>query len=351
MIMTPSVRILYIDDDAGLGVLLNRALSPHGYGVQTVSSGDEALARLQAERFDVVAMDHNLTNEVGLDIIPRIRALPKAPPIIYVTGSEDVRVAVAALKAGAVDYVWKDVQGHYRELLRQAVDAAIAQETMKRAGEEAQRQIAEARDRAEILLKEVNHRVANSLAMVAGLLQMQAHAARDDTVKEMMRDTQARITAIAGLHKRLYTSSDVRQVEINAYLGSLVEELGVGLTLDGQRLVFIGSGSELSIPTDRAVWLGMIVTELLTNASKYAYGGQPGEIRVRVSQATPGRIDVAVEDDGVGWTGKGEIKGSGLGSRIIRAMSQSLHAQLHYQPAAKGTRAVLSMTMDHPGAA
>jgi two-component sensor histidine kinase len=346
MTMTAPVRILYIDDDAGLGVLLNRALSPHGYGVQTVAGGDEALARLEAERFDVVAMDHNLINEVGLDIIPRIRALPHAPPIIYVTGSEDVRVAVAALKAGAVDYVWKDVQGHYRELLRQAVDAAIAQEAMKRASEEAQREVAEARDRAEILLKEVNHRVANSLAMVAALLQMQAHAARDETIKDMMRDTQARITAIAGLHKRLYTSSDVRQVEINAYLGSLVEELGAGLTLDGQRLTFIGSGGDLSIPTDRAVWLGVIVAELLTNASKYAYGGRPGEIRVRVTYIAPERIEIAVEDDGVGWTGKGEIKGSGLGSRIIRAMSQSLQTDLAYQSVAKGTRAVLTIAVD-----
>lgn len=346
--MTAPVRILYIDDDAGLGVLLNRALAPHGYGVETVPDSEEALARLKSGNFDVVALDHNLTNEVGLDIIPLIRALPHPPPIIYVTGSEDVRVAVAALKAGAVDYVWKDVQGHYRELLRQAVDAAIAQEAMKRAGEEAQRQIAEARDRAEILLKEVNHRVANSLAMVVSLLQMQANSARDDATKDMLRDTQARIAAIAGLHKRLYTSSDVRQVEINAYLQSLVEELAASLTRDGQRLSFIGSGAGLSIPTDQAVWLGVIVAELLTNASKYAYDGEPGEIRVRVGQSAPGRIDVAVEDDGAGWTGKGEIRGSGLGSRIIRAMAQSLHTEVRYQPVEKGTRAVLSIALNEP---
>ncbi|HEY4275228.1 MAG TPA: histidine kinase dimerization/phosphoacceptor domain -containing protein [Rhizomicrobium sp.] len=344
--MAAPVRILYIDDDAGLGILLNRALSPHGYRVEAVPGGDEAMARLDAEDFDVVAMDHNLTNEVGLDIIPRIRALPHAPPIIYVTGSEDVRVAVAALKAGAVDYVWKDVQGHYRELLRQAVDAAIAQEALKRASEEAQREIAEARDRAEMLLKEVNHRVANSLAMVAGLLQMQAHATRDETTKGMMRDTQARITAIAGLHKRLYTSSDVRRVEIDAYLGSLVDELAAGLTLEGQHLKFVPSDEEIFLPTDRAVWLGVIIAELLTNASKYAYGGAPGEIRVRVARIAGDRIEVAVEDDGVGWTGKGEIKGSGLGSRIIRAMTQSLQTDLIYQPIAKGTRAVMTIAVD-----
>ena len=59
-------------------------------------------------------------------------ALPQAPPVIYVTGSEDSRVAVAALKAGAVDYVWKDVQGQFRELLGEAVATALRQEALRR---------------------------------------------------------------------------------------------------------------------------------------------------------------------------------------------------------------------------
>lgn len=340
--MTSPVRILYLDDDAGLGVLLNRALAPHGYVVETVETGEKALARLGEAAFDVVAMDHNLTNEVGLDLIPQIRALPDPPPIIYVTGSEDVRVAVAALKAGAVDYVWKDVQGHYRDLLRQAVDAAIAQQKLKRESEEAQRQVIEARDRAEMLLKEVNHRVANSLAIVSSFVQMQAHASSDATVKALLKDTQARITAIAGLHKRLYTSSDVTAVEVNAYLESLTEELGRMLNLDGEQLRFASSEQDIVIGTDRAVSLGVVITELLTNASKYAYEGRaPGQIRVIVGDVRDGAVKVTVEDDGVGWRGKGEIQGSGLGSRIIGAVCQTLHADLTYDPDSAGTRAAL----------
>lgn len=342
--MPNRLRVLYIDDDAGLGVLLARALSPHGYVVEAVETGEDALAKLGSAKFDLIALDHNLTNEVGLNLIPRIRALPDAPPIIYVTGSEDVRIAVAALKAGAVDYVWKDVQGHYRELLRQAIDTAVAQEQMKRHSVEAQRQIVEARDRAELLLKEVNHRVANSLAIVSSFVQMQAHAVTDPQAREMMRETQARITAIVGVHRRLYTSSDVRNVEINPYLGSLVEELSTALDLDHRQLRFKPAQQEISIPTDKAVSLGVVIAELVTNAHKYAYGdGGNGEVRVSAALLPSNAVEIVVEDDGVGWTGTGAIRGSGLGSRIIKAMAQSLQAELHYgtDEVKPGTRAIL----------
>ena len=340
--MAGAVRVLYIDDDAGLGVLLSHALAPHGYSVETLESSEDALARLADTRFDVVALDHNLVNEVGLDIIPKIRALSHAPPIIYVTGSEDVRIAVAALKAGAVDYVWKDVQGHYRELLRQAIDTALAQEKLKRESEEARLQITEARDRAEMLLKEVNHRVANSLAIVSSFVQMQANAMADPSARSMLRDTQARIAAIAGVHRRLYTSSDVRFVDVNEYLRSLVEELATTLNHDSEHLKFAPSSNEILLGTDKAVSLGVIITELVTNASKYAYeASHQGQIRVSVDRLPSDVLAVVVEDDGIGWNGTGPIQGSGLGSRIIKAMAHSLQASLDYDTTVSGTRAVV----------
>src|ERR1700712_2897779 len=83
----------------------------------------------------------------------RPRPPRRPPPVIYVTGSEDSRVAVAALKAGAVDYVWKDIQGQFRELLGEAVDTALRQEARRQAKERAEAEMREARDRAELLLR------------------------------------------------------------------------------------------------------------------------------------------------------------------------------------------------------
>jgi two-component sensor histidine kinase len=337
-----AVRVLYVDDDVGLGVLLAKAFSPYGYEVETVENGETALQRLQANSYGVVALDHNLTSEVGLDLIPRIRELPDPPPIIYVTGSDEARVAVAALKAGAVDYVWKDVQGHYRELLREAIKTALEQEALRREAEEAHRQVKEGRDRAEALLREVNHRVANSLALVSSFLNLQSNTLSDPAAKQVLTDAMARISAVAGVHRRLYTSSDVRSVDVNAYLEGLAEELRAS-TSDRCRVKFSSAGVPVEVPTDRAVSLGVIVAELLTNAVKYAYPSGSGEVRVTLAQPEDGRLTVRVEDDGVGCSGEGEVVGTGLGMRIIRAMAQSLQASIRYEPKAQGTHVALEM--------
>lgn len=336
-------RILYIDDDPGLGRLVQRGLQARGHSVELAPNGEAGLARARAGGIDLIALDHHMPDQTGLDLLPALRALPDPPPIIYVTGSEDSRVAVAALKAGAVDYVWKDVQGQFRELLGEAVDTALRQEALRRDKERAEAAVREARDRAELLLREVNHRVANSLTLVAALARLQTNAVTDPAAKEALEEMQARISAIAGIHRRLYTSQDVEAVELDAYLSGLVEELQVAMKASGRDHAIRLQAEPIRLATDKAVSLGVVVTELVTNAYKYAYpGGTQGEIRVQVMREGPDTLSLAVEDDGVGWTGEGEAKGTGLGSRIIRAMASNLRSVLTYAPGRTGTRAVLS---------
>ncbi len=98
----------------------------------------------------------------------------------------------------------------------------------------------------------------------------------------------------------------------------------------------------LVLPTDKAVSVGVMVTELLTNAYKYAYRkSEAGEIRV-VIRREGDHARIVVEDDGVGWSGTGKPTGTGLGSQIVSAMATNLHADLAYDKPARGTRVVLT---------
>ena len=102
-----------------------------------------------------------------------------------------------------------------------------------------------------------------------------------------------------------------------------------------------------AMPTDRAVSVGMIVTELLTNAYKYAYPGRAdGEVRVRLQPQDNGTAVLAIEDDGVGWSGSGPAKGTGLGSRIVQAMALNLGSSLSYGDGRAGTRAEIVIHRD-----
>jgi two-component sensor histidine kinase len=336
-----SARVLYIDDDPGLARLVQKTLQARGFEVEFALSGAAGIERLRSEQFDAVGLDHHMPGQTGLEVLPLIRALPNAPPVIYVTGSEDSRVAVAALKAGAVDYVWKDVQGHFRDLLTEAIVIALEKERLRRDKEAADREVIAARDRAELMLREVNHRVANSLAIVAALTNMQRSTVSDATALRALDEMQARILAIAGVHKRLYTSPDVQSVDLEAYLGGLVEELRSAMLAWGSHHEIKLATDPISVPPDKAVSLGIIVTELVTNAYKYAYvGDQRGDIRVEmIRDGDQGRL--SVEDDGVGWSQSGAILGTGLGTKVIKSMSTRLGAELTYASAERGTRAVL----------
>jgi two-component sensor histidine kinase len=205
--------------------------------------------------------------------------------------------------------------------------------------------LAMARERAEVLLTEVNHRVANSLQLVAALVQMQMRSVTDSAAKDALRETQSRIDAISLIHKSLYTSGDVTNVALNDYLGAMLSNLETAMKKDGHTAILKCYLEPISLRTDDSVSLGVAVQELVTNAFKYAYpDDNPGEVRVRLKRLDDGKAELSVEDDGVGIASKTTAAGTGLGSKIIRTMASALQTRVEYINLSPGTAARLILT-------
>jgi two-component sensor histidine kinase len=346
------IRVLYIDDDPGISRLVQRRLHRGDTTVALAHDGATGLSLAASGGFDVIALDHYMPGRDGLDVLADLQALPNPPPVVFVTAAEESRIAVAALKEGAADFLVKDVSGSFLELLEPTLRQAVCGARLRRAKEEAEIEVRESRDRLErlaaqqaILLREVNHRVANSLQLISSLIALQGRRVADADARQMLRRAAERVDAVALVHRRLYTSNDVAFVEMDQYLAGLVEEFRRALENDGEEKRIELQAETVRIETDKAVSIGLIVNELVTNSLKYAYPEDAsGPVRVTFTRSGEHQVKLIVEDEGVGYpSNSAPAKGSGLGGMIVSAMAETLHATIALDPNWRGTRFVLEV--------
>lgn len=202
----------------------------------------------------------------------------------------------------------------------------------------------EARDRAETLLTEVNHRVANSLTLVSSLIGLQARSLQSTAAKSALEEARSRIQAIGLVHRRLYDGGDVREVALDEYLSGLLEQFKTTAAI-GNGISLKVEFAPLKLKTDSSINLGVVVTEWVMNAIKYAYPDGAGEIRVRLASDDHGRGILEVEDDGVGRNDAAKPQGTGVGTRIVNAMASSMGATIDYKARSPGTAARLSFPL------
>jgi len=343
---TATPTLLYIDDDEALARLVDRGMTRLGFRVVHASSGTEGLERLAKGGIDVVALDQYMPGLDGLETLEQILSIPNAPPVVFVSAAQDSSIAVTALKAGAADYLVKDALGDFIPLLQVAIDGALRQALLQKARDAAEAEVHASRDRfaalaaeRELLLREVNHRVGNSLQIIASLLHLQANSSTQEDVKAALTNAMGRVAAVAQVHRRLYTSHDLKSVMLNQYLDALLEDLR--RSAEGNKMSRLTlQAAAVEIDPDRAVAIGIIVNELVMNAVKYAYPDGAGPIHVELT-ADNDELLLSIADEGVGFNGKSDPRSTGMGQRIVSAMAAKLCASVERDEAHAGTRIVL----------
>jgi two-component sensor histidine kinase len=200
-------------------------------------------------------------------------------------------------------------------------------ETAARAAFQASTAVAEAalRDR-DLLLKEVHHRVKNSLMMTSSLLHLQERRFNDPDVRDAFESTRRRLSSIGLVHEALYSGSSMQDVDLGDYLNRLLEELEDGYGASARGITIVRDIEPIQLAAEQATPVGLIVAEVVTNAFKHAFSEQAaGQITVQARRDGFADVEVMIRDNGEGYGEAPEERPSGLGSRLIDSLTQQLH--------------------------
>jgi two-component sensor histidine kinase len=222
-------------------------------------------------------------------------------------------------------------------LRRDAILVAIEDITDRRAIE---RERDELLRQKEMLLEEMQHRVANSLQIIASILLLKARAVASEETRSHLHDAHKRVLAVAAVQKHLHASTGVEAIELRPYLIQLCGSLAGAMIAESENAIDMKvTVSEGRISSANAVSLGLIITELVINALKYAFPSEKVGSAITVTYAADDRgWSLAVSDNGVGNAGLNALppKG-GLGTSIIKALAVQLGANVTTESSQAGT--------------
>ena len=208
--------------------------------------------------------------------------------------------------------------------LTSELEARVAART--RELEAANRKLSALVSEREMLLVEVNHRAKNSLAIAASLLAIQGRRQPDPAVRALFEEAQDRLNAMARVHDLLSKSEKAQQVDVSVYVADLCDALRPITENDDRICLETRMEDEILVDADTAVPLGIVLTELITNAVKYASPApRSGAILVKARRRQPGWIELVVQDDGIGMS---SLREGSLGYGLIRSLVQQIQGQV-----------------------
>jgi len=323
------MKIAIVDDSAA-DRMLCRVLLGEVYGDELeyfeACDGAEGLATCRTLIPDCVLLDYKLPDMTGLEFLahlsPAHNAMTPMIAVVMLTGLSSGEVAVAAMRAGAPDYLVKDRLS--AEVLGMAVRKATEKVAMIQALK-AERDLLARTAEKEVLIQEVHHRVKNNLAVIASLLRLQITTSTDERLAMALRESQHRVESMALIHEQLYANGDLRKVDLARHASLLAGNLFEAYGIDPGRISWRVAMPPLLLGVDQAVPAGLILNELVSNTLKHAFpGGRSGWVAIGGSRGE-GLIQLTVSDNGIGVPpGVELVRPNSLGMQIIKILTRQL---------------------------
>lgn len=185
----------------------------------------------------------------------------------------------------------------------------------------------------EVLLKEIHHRVKNNLQIISSLLNLQSRALEDEHAIAVLREGQSRIHAIALIHQKLYQNKNLAEIDIEGYINDLINQQQFALEASGDLVRYEVHTKGISLNLDTAVPIGLILSELISNAHKHAFKGVSDKrIFIHLSELTGmGKFQLTLRDNGNGFEPDFDPENSeSLGIEIVKALSEQLEGEMHW---------------------
>jgi PAS domain S-box-containing protein len=198
----------------------------------------------------------------------------------------------------------------------------------------------------ELLLREIHHRVKNNLQIIISILRLQKRQITDSATLATLMDSESRVRSMALVHEKLYRSKDLEHIDIGDYLKALTQYLFTTYAVEQRRIAFSVAMSELSLDIQRAIPIGLILNELITNALKHAFPqGRKGEVRI-TGKKEEDRILIFIEDNGAGFPdGLDWRHTSSLGMHLVMTLIEQVRGTIDLTTGSGGSRFTLSIPL------
>lgn len=198
--------------------------------------------------------------------------------------------------------------------------------------QESQKIISQSLKEKEILLAEIQHRVKNNLAIIAGLLNLQTEKAPCEVSKQLMLESRNRVMSIAMVHDRLYKKDNLSKIDLKLYLSELVNEVVKSFPIKAKQIEIQEELDKVEIEITKAVPVGLIINEALTNSLKHAFkeGTEKPIIKIKM-QAIYDRIQICLLDNGHGFSDIKNREDTALGLSLIESLADQIDANVVFK--------------------